>query len=296
MATITYFPAAAGAGVSSAVAGTGISVSAATGDVTFTNTGVTSIVAGTGISISGATGAVTITNTGPFSADTTVQLNNSTPAAVSAFESIITLPTTTPAAEVSNYVIKILAAGAQQSILTLKPAAWIGPSGGLTISGDVASGGSLTLQSTTHATKGKVYFGLAANTFYDQVNNQYTTVDAVPFLLQRSGAQTISKNSGLLAIGTSDANAFYVQTSNTYRIKIESDGKTGFFGAAAVAQPTVGANVNNVAASGTTGQFDDFTNGTVYATDYANLHATIYQLTRSVAQITVGLRALGLGA
>jgi len=52
------------AGVTSNVAGTGISVSGSTGAVTVTNTGVTSIVAGTGISVSGATGAVTITNTG----------------------------------------------------------------------------------------------------------------------------------------------------------------------------------------------------------------------------------------
>jgi hypothetical protein len=51
-------------GVSSAVASTGISVSAATGAVTFTNTGVTSAVAGTNISVSGATGAVTIAVTG----------------------------------------------------------------------------------------------------------------------------------------------------------------------------------------------------------------------------------------
>jgi hypothetical protein len=51
-------------GVSSAVAGTGISVSAATGAVTFANTGVTSIVAGTNVTISGSTGAVTINATG----------------------------------------------------------------------------------------------------------------------------------------------------------------------------------------------------------------------------------------
>jgi hypothetical protein len=48
------------AGVTSNVAGTGISVSGATGAVTITNTGVTSAVAGTGVSVSGATGAVTI--------------------------------------------------------------------------------------------------------------------------------------------------------------------------------------------------------------------------------------------
>ena len=54
-------------GVTSAVAGTGISVSSATGAVTIANTGVTSIVAGTNISISGATGAVTITAAGSMS-------------------------------------------------------------------------------------------------------------------------------------------------------------------------------------------------------------------------------------
>ena len=51
-------------GVTSNVAGTGISVSGATGAVTIANTGVTSLVAGTGVSISGATGAVTVSNTG----------------------------------------------------------------------------------------------------------------------------------------------------------------------------------------------------------------------------------------
>jgi hypothetical protein len=46
--------------VATGVAGTGISVSGATGNVTVTNTGVTSAVAGAGIDVSGATGAVTI--------------------------------------------------------------------------------------------------------------------------------------------------------------------------------------------------------------------------------------------
>jgi len=52
---------ASGVGVLSAVAGTGISVSGATGDVTFTNTGVTGLT-GTAnqVTVSGATGAVTL--------------------------------------------------------------------------------------------------------------------------------------------------------------------------------------------------------------------------------------------
>ncbi len=55
-------------GVTSNVAGTGISVSGATGAVTIANTGVTSNVAGSGISVSGGTGSVTIANTGVLSA------------------------------------------------------------------------------------------------------------------------------------------------------------------------------------------------------------------------------------
>jgi len=58
-------------GVTSAVAGTGISVSGATGAVTIGNTGVTSIVAGTNVSISGATGAVTINSTDQFTGTVT---------------------------------------------------------------------------------------------------------------------------------------------------------------------------------------------------------------------------------
>jgi hypothetical protein len=45
--------------VTSAVAGTAISVSGSTGAVTINNTGVTSAAAGTGVSVSGSTGAVT---------------------------------------------------------------------------------------------------------------------------------------------------------------------------------------------------------------------------------------------
>lgn len=68
-----------------------------------------------------------------------------------------------------------------------------------------------------------------------------------------------------------------------------------FFGVAAVVRQTVGANVNNIAASGTTGQFDDFTNLSVYATDAAAIHASIYQLARSVTQLTTAVRNYGLG-
>jgi hypothetical protein len=52
-----------GGAVTGVFAGTGINVSANTGNVTVTNSGVTALTAGTGISISSGSGAVTITNT-----------------------------------------------------------------------------------------------------------------------------------------------------------------------------------------------------------------------------------------
>jgi len=71
-------------GVTSNVAGSGISVSAATGAVTIGNTGVLSNIAGTGISVSGATGNVTVTNTGvtSFTSNTGLSSNVSATGAV----------------------------------------------------------------------------------------------------------------------------------------------------------------------------------------------------------------------
>ena len=74
--TQTTAPVNTNANVTSAtaVAGTGISVTAVTttgaATHTVTNTGVTSVAAGTGISVSGSTGGVTITNSQPFSGST----------------------------------------------------------------------------------------------------------------------------------------------------------------------------------------------------------------------------------
>ena len=47
-----------------------------------------------------------------------------------------------------------------------------GRSGGQTYTGGTASGNNLSFRSTTHATKGKIIFGAAATTVYDEVNNR----------------------------------------------------------------------------------------------------------------------------
>jgi len=75
-------------------AGTAISVAeSSTGVLTINNTGVTSAVAGTGISVSGATGAVTVTNTAP---DQTVALTGGTGISTSGTYPNFTITNTAP--------------------------------------------------------------------------------------------------------------------------------------------------------------------------------------------------------
>lgn len=101
----------------------------------------------------------------------------------------------------------------------------------------------------------------------------------------------------IFSVGVQVASGMTQQTrSEAFRLQaVATAVGIGFLGHAAVVAQTIGANVNNIAASGTTGQFDDFTNLSVYATDAAAIHADIYQLARSVAQLTVAMRNYGLG-
>lgn len=47
-----------------------------------------------------------------------------------------------------------------------------------TLSGDIASGGDLTLESTTHGTKGNIFFGIAST--YDEVNDRWGIGETAP--------------------------------------------------------------------------------------------------------------------
>ena len=90
---------AGGGGVTSIIAGAGISVDAATGDVTITNTGVLSAIAGTGIGVSGASGNVTFTNTGVTSlvAGNGITISGGTGAVTVTAKALNEIPTATGA-------------------------------------------------------------------------------------------------------------------------------------------------------------------------------------------------------
>jgi hypothetical protein len=74
-------------------------------------------------------------------------------------------------------------------------------------------------------------------------------------------------------------------------------GAIGFLAQSAtpVVAASIGATLtNNVALTGSANVLPDFTNGAVYATDYASLHATISQMAAKLTAIETQLKALGL--
>ena len=109
--------------VTSAIGGTGISVSGATGSVTFTNTGVQSAVAGNQITVSGATGAVTIGVTATPSFTTITTTGNSTVGGDVSVTGNLTLNGTTTTVNSNTMTVD-------------DPLIIIGTSGGLPISAD----------------------------------------------------------------------------------------------------------------------------------------------------------------
>jgi hypothetical protein len=137
-------------------AGTAISVAeSVTGVLTINNTGVTSAVAGTGISVSGATGAVTVTNTAP---DQTVVLTAGTGISTSGTYPNFTVTNTAP-----DQVVALTGAGTtsisgtypnftitsnDSTVGTVTSVSGTGTVNGISLSGTVTSSGNLTLGGT----------------------------------------------------------------------------------------------------------------------------------------------------
>lgn len=98
--------------------------------------------------------------------------------------------------------------------------------------------------------------------------------------------------------GTGTANGdISIGGTNAVNVNISrSAGKVGFFGATAAVKQTVDAVTNNVTSGGVNGTIANYTDLTVYANDSAAIRNDIYQLARSVAQISTALRNYGLAA
>lgn len=83
--------------------------------------------------------------------------------------------------------------------------------------GATSSGGTLTLQSTSNATRGKILFGSAGASVYDEVNNRLginTASPSVPLQAVSTGSNTAWFVSSAAA-GTGAGAGFYCMSSNT---------------------------------------------------------------------------------
>ena len=114
-----------------------------------------------------------------------------------------------------------------------------------------------------------------------------SVVAALATAVTLTGAQVVAG-----AKTWSDDAAFSADVTVTGDTRLNGD-----FGmhVAPVAQQTVDAITNAVTPGGVNGTIADYSSLTVYATDAAAIRDNIYQLARSISQLTTALRAFGLG-
>lgn len=104
----------------------------------------------------------------------------------------------------------------------------------------------------------------------------------------------IDANDYLNVSTTTGSETVTIGKASTPTINVRVNGKFGFNATPVVAQ-TVGAVTNNITSGGTDGTLTNWTNLSTYATDADAIRNAVYQLGRSVVQITGALRAYGLG-
>ena len=100
--------------------------------------------------------------------------------------------------------------------------------------------------------------------------------------------------SGQTLLNCASGQSIALQYGTTDRVLANATG-LGFFAATPVVQQTVGAVTNSVTAGGSNGTIADYAI-VDYATDAATIRNDLHQLGRSVAQLAVAIRNLGLGA
>ena len=131
--------------------GTGMSVVVSNPDtVTFTNTGVTSAVAGTGISVSSATGAVTFTNTGVTQLTNSIAASTGNPLTLSAATGTIDIVSYSYAGGTN---VGYVPAGGSATTFLRGDGNWVTPGGGGTVT-SIAAGTGLEASPSPITTSG----------------------------------------------------------------------------------------------------------------------------------------------
>jgi len=158
------------------------------------------------------------------------------------------------------------------------------------ISGSAASGGTLEINTTTHATKGFLDFGPSvtstAGSTWRETNDRWS------FGAGHNG----NAGTGLTdTIELGEASNIKLGTATGTKIGTATTQKLGFFNSAPVVQQASAANLtNNVTSGGTDNTIADFTDLTIYANSAAAIRNDIYQLARKLKQVNDALRLYGL--
>lgn len=281
--------------------GTGIAFSAGN----LTNTGVTSAVAGSGISVSGSTGAVTVTaslTTGLSGGQTVI---GDTAASGNLILSSTAHPTK-----------GAVAVGSATTGITFNQATnWIGVGTGTTnLTGLAAGSTGITLTSTgavpvgINFVQGTAAAGGAGTALATITVNNSAAVRVFEVDFTTAGTTTTGgmrwylDQASTLSLIVDSTNGFQfsipVKTNTTLTVAStfsHTGSSAGFFTAAPAVQQTVGALTNSVTAGGTTGTVADFSDLTVYSNSAPTIRNNFYQVARSLNQITTALRNYGLG-
>ncbi len=186
---------------------------------------VTSVSAGTNVTVTGTAAVPIINATTQFGSDTSILLPNASAANVTALEVISSLSTNTAAAEVSQWLIKLLRAGAQNNSYLLTPNglttditasatwSWNMANGGVQVAGiSYSAGGLLVLRGDSIA---GVRFQFGASTAYGQFDSVVgLTTTGVP-IQESQGAAITAASTITPATQTPNGGNVFVVTGTT---------------------------------------------------------------------------------
>ena len=259
-------------GVSGLSAGTGLSTSGTTGNVTITNTGVTGLTPSTGISVSNITGSITITNTGVTSilGSTNINASNTTGTVTLTLPSTVTLGTLNVTGTASVNILNVTGTATSGSISTGNVAASSANFG----VGTVTAG---TFVGNLSGSKGSIPYQFAVNTTSmlspTSVGQVLMLTGTIPNLLpswQPSSAVSVTSVAGtanqILANGTTTAQTGAITLTLPTSVTIGTLNVTG----------TASVNALNVTGTTSTGNLSATTgtiNGSLTVTGTTTVNA-----------------------
>ena len=177
-----------------------------------------------------------------------------------------------------------------------------GKAGGLTAKGGTASGETLTLSSTTHATKGKLLFGTSA---YDEANNRLIVNGATSAANHKLVIINDDTNGGIVLRNSADnANLFRISRNADTNVQLElassnvnciqgvGTGVTVGNGATSIALQSISVTAGNVTNTSTSGARNIFSITPTYNQASGSASNTDFTINRTETAVGSGAQLL----